>query len=159
MRIRFTDETDAAEHGAAQDSALGEIGLGLGWNTWAWRGKSLDDRAWEQMLELFVASRCQWVRLDVRQSDWEPRDSRSAGYDFRTPRMQALARWLDACQAHDIDVLWANYYTSDSVLYGTDPASAWMSKRVQEALAETGDYPTDWPRQDEPARSVSGLVQ
>ena len=93
----------------------------------------------------------QWVRLDVRQSDWEPRDSRIAGYDFHTPRMEALYRWLDACEANGIDVLWANYYTSDPTLYASDPASAWMSRRVQQSLSETGKYPAEWPREDEPA--------
>ena len=133
------------------DDEISRITLGLGWNTWAWRGLPIDDGAWEELLEHFVDSRCQWVRLDVRQSDWEPRDSRTAGYDFHTPRMKALYRWLDACEANDIDVLWANYFTSDSSLYVSDPESAWMSRSVQQSLTETGEYPPEWLRQDEPA--------
>lgn len=135
-----------------QDQTLGDVTLGLGWNTWAWRGLPLSEKkTWEQMMSLFAASRCQWVRLDVRQSDWEPRDSRVEGYNFETPRMKALYYWLDACEQNGIDVLWANYYTSDSSLYSSDPASAWMSCHVQESLVKTGKYPEKWPRNDEPA--------
>jgi hypothetical protein len=65
--------------------------------------------------------------------------------------MKALYRWLDACEANGIDVLWANYYTSDSSLYASDPESAWMSRCVQDTLSETGRYPVEWPRKDEPA--------
>jgi len=90
MRIQTTGEE------------IGRITLGLGWNTWAWRDKPLRDKAWEQLLSLFVESRCRWVRLDVHQSDWELRDSRACGYDFDTPRMKSLYRWLDACERHDI---------------------------------------------------------
>lgn len=139
MKIRVSDES------------IGSISLGLGWNTWAWRGRPISDATWEQLLDLLVASRCQWVRLDVRQSDWEPRDSRVEGYNWETPRMRVLYRWLNACEANGIDVLWANYYTSDSSLYPSDPASAWMSRRVQQHLAETGQYPSEWPRIDEAA--------
>lgn len=135
-------DAEAVVHVTRQ--TVGRITLGTGWTVWCHRGKmgeadapdyslTWTDAQWDAYFRLLKRSGADWLGLDLYYGDAEPQSpdatpDHKPHYDFATPRLRYLYKFLDFAQKNDVHVRLYYTFLLSPHRYKADPATGWLSR-------------------------------